>query len=155
MVGPEGRLNGPIRVLLAEDNSTNQRLAKRLLEKLGCRVDLAADGREATDLAKRLPYDVIFMDCQMPELDGPGATVEIRRWEAASVGSRAGAGVGAGAGHSSASRIPIIAVTAAVLDSDRARCMEAGMDDFIAKPLSIDDLSSALEKWCRVSAQQP
>jgi CheY-like chemotaxis protein len=123
-----------LRVLLAEDNATNQFLAKRLLTLLGCAVDVAANGREAVDLWSRLPYDLIFMDCQMPEMDGLAATTEIRRREqevpAAASAARP--------------RVRIIACSAGVTASERDEYLAAGMDDFVAKPLSQDELRRAL-----------
>ena len=130
------------RVLLAEDNSANQKLASRILEKLACRVDVAANGREAVDLAKRLPYNAIFMDCHMPEMDGFEAAAEIRRWEAGEATRRSPSS------HEADRRVPIIAVTASVLEADRLACANAGMDDFIPKPICIADLRQALAKWC-------
>jgi CheY-like chemotaxis protein len=118
------------RVLLADDNIVNQKLAVKMLEKLGCSVDLACNGREAVELAQQLPYDLIFMDCHMPEMDGFEATAEIRRHSA------------------SERRIPIVAVTADALAGDREKCLNAGMDGYISKPIKRDDLSRALEQWC-------
>ncbi|MBA2763724.1 MAG: response regulator [Thermoleophilaceae bacterium] len=105
-------------VLVAEDNPVNQLVAIRLLEKRGLRVDLAANGREAVDRHKRGDYAAIFMDCQMPELDGYGATAEIRRSEG------------------SDRHTPIIAMTANTMKGDRERSLAAGMDDYLGKPLS-------------------
>jgi CheY-like chemotaxis protein len=108
-----------------------------LLSLLGCAVDVAANGREAVDLWSRLPYDVIFMDCQMPEMDGFAATGEIRRRER---------------GERTASpRVRIVACTAGVTESEREECLAAGMDDFIAKPLSKDDLRRALLRTSTVA----
>jgi CheY-like chemotaxis protein len=118
-----------IRVLLAEDNPVNQKLATLMLSKLQCSVDLAVDGREAVRLFEQLPYDCVFMDCQMPELDGYGATREIRARE------KEGA------------HIPIIAVTANAMAGDREKCLAAGMDDYIAKPVRASDLAKALQRW--------
>ncbi|HEV7735583.1 MAG TPA: response regulator [Candidatus Binatia bacterium] len=121
------------RVLLAEDNPVNRRLAEHLLKKLGCRVDMAVDGREAVALARVVSYDCIFMDCHMPELDGFEATAEIRRLEA------------------SPRRTPIVAVTASAMVGDRERCLAAGMDDYIVKPIRIADLERALARWAAPS----
>lgn len=120
------------RVLLAEDNATNQLLARRLLSKAACLVDVAANGLEAVDMARNGSYDIILMDCHMPELDGYQAAEQIRRSERG--GSR---------------RIPIIAVTASVMEEDRILCGRAGMDDFVSKPLKSDDLQRTLSKWCK------
>jgi PAS domain S-box-containing protein len=133
------------RVLLAEDNATNQRLAMRLLEKLQCRVDVAANGREAVALAAQLPYDAIFMDCHMPEMDGLAATAEIRRQEVAGR-SRATPGP-----H----RVPIIALTANAMQGDRDICLAAGMDDYLAKPIQQVELRRVLERWLRHSEVAP
>lgn len=116
------------RVLIVEDNAVNQMVAARLLEKLGCRVDVAANGREAVEMVGLLPYDAIFMDCQMPEMDGFEATQEIRRRESSSV------------------HRPIIAMTANAMRGDRERCLEAGMDDYVSKPIRKADLTEALER---------
>ena len=118
-----------VRVLVAEDNVVNQKVACRLLEKLGCRVEVAANGKEAVELVGRMPFDIVFMDCQMPELDGYDATREIRKREGAK------------------KRTPVLAMTANAMDADRTRCLEAGMDDFISKPVHPPILRQALERW--------
>ena len=120
---------GPARVLVAEDNPVNVKVATRMLAKQGCRVDVAANGLEAVELFGQLPYDIVFMDCQMPEMDGFEATAEIRRLE------------GDGA------RVPIVALTANAMAGDRERCLAAGMDDFISKPVKESDLARALACW--------
>ncbi len=125
----DGLLKLRYRVLLAEDNVVNQRVAASILRKFGCRMDVAADGREAVDMWEKLPYDLIFMDCQMPEMDGYEATSEIRRRE----GGRA--------------HTPIVAMTANVMQGDREECLAAGMDDYIAKPVSPQQLRDALLRW--------
>jgi signal transduction histidine kinase/DNA-binding response OmpR family regulator len=109
---------GRPRVLLAEDNAINQKVATRLLQKLGYDVDVACDGNEALERWRREPYAIVFMDCQMPGMDGFQATAEIRRLEAGSP-----------------RHTPIIALTASVLPSDRERCRVSGMDDFVPKPI--------------------
>jgi signal transduction histidine kinase/ActR/RegA family two-component response regulator len=116
------------RVLVVEDNAVNQRLAVRMLEKLGCRVDVAGSGREAIALWERLPYDVVFMDCLMPELDGFETTRAIRRRENGSRHTR------------------IVALTASAMPEDRARCLESGMDGFVAKPIDPQVLREELER---------
>ncbi len=118
------------RVLLAEDNVVNQKVAVAVLEKLGHRVDAVGTGREAVDAWRSGRYDLILMDCQMPELDGYEATREIRRIEAA-------------AGHA---RIPIVALTAHAIQGTELQCREAGMDDYLTKPLDRDRLADSLDR---------
>ncbi|MGE5504612.1 MAG: PAS domain S-box protein [Actinomycetota bacterium] len=118
-----------LRILVAEDNSTNQLVAAGILGKLGHRVDLVANGLEAVEVVHRLPYDLIFMDVQMPEMDGYEATQAIRR-----LGGR----------HAD---IPIIAMTANAMKGDREKCLDAGMSDYIAKPVTRASFSSMLDKW--------
>ncbi|MDQ8202573.1 response regulator [Pelagicoccus sp. SDUM812003] len=123
----------PFRVLLAEDHAINQKLATRLLERLNCRVDIAANGIEAVDMARTLPYDAIFMDCQMPEMSGLEATRAIRDYESK---------------QSSQTRVPIVAITAGAMEGDREVCVEAGMDDYLTKPLKFESLAKAVDRWC-------
>lgn len=126
------------RVLLAEDNNVNQRLAVRFLEKLNCSVDLAANGVEAVAMARKFPYDAIFMDCQMPEMSGLEAARVIRDLE----------NTQSFASDHPGHRVPIIAVTAGAMMGDRNDCISAGMDDYLSKPLRSEDLARALERWC-------
>ena len=122
-----------LRVLLAEDNAVNQKVATRILERLGATVDVAKNGVEAVNAAARHRFDLILMDCQMPEMDGFQATGAIRASEAAAAnGGR---------------RTPIIALTANAMQGDRERCVAAGMDDYLPKPVRSDELSLMLEKW--------
>jgi CheY-like chemotaxis protein len=118
-----------LRVLAAEDNAVNQRVLVRLLERLGCRVDLASDGREAVERVRSGSYDLLLMDCQMPVLDGFEATREIRALDG------------------EAARIPIVAVTAHALPGDRERCLAQGMDDYVTKPLRVRDLERVIARW--------
>ena len=124
----------PRRVLLAEDNVVNAKLAVRLLERLGCRVDVASNGHEALKMVQSIPFDLVFMDCQMPEMDGFEATRAIRAWEAASR-----------LDDSPPTSLPIVALTANAMQGDRERCLAAGMNDYITKPLSRTDLARVLE----------
>jgi two-component system sensor histidine kinase/response regulator len=117
------------RVLLVEDNAVNQRVAARMLEKLGCRVDLAGNGREGVAMARELPYDLVLMDCQMPEMDGYEATRALR------------AAPGPGP------RLPIVAMTADAVTGAREHCLEAGMDDYTTKPISLESLRRVLDRW--------
>jgi PAS domain S-box-containing protein len=116
----------PLRILLAEDNPTNQILAREVLGRLGYGVEIAGNGVEALDALRRRPYDVVLMDVQMPEMDGLEATREIRRRLAV------------------ADRPRIIALTADAMEEDRRRCLAAGMDDYLSKPLLLPDLVGAL-----------
>ena len=120
-----------LRVLLAEDNIINQRVAVKMLQKLNCRVDVAANGKEAVEMVAKFPYDLLFMDCQMPEMNGYEATSEIRLQE------------------KETQYIPIIAITANAMQGDREKCLEAGMDDYISKPVKTKDLEKALQRWAR------
>jgi two-component system, sensor histidine kinase and response regulator len=117
------------RILLAEDHPVNQRVATAMLENLGFLVDVVVDGAQAVRAATRTPYQAILMDCQIPVLDGYRATGEIRRLQGPS------------------RRIPIIAVTASASESDRQRCLAAGMDDYLTKPLSLKALAAMLIRW--------
>jgi len=130
IAGPAAPAN-LIRVLVAEDNSVNQMVAVRLLERLGCRVDVAGNGAEAVQMATRLPYSLIFMDCHMPEMDGFEATLAIRRREN-DLGLMA---------------MPIVALTASVLQEDRDRCVSAGMDEIIGKPVQPAELAQVLRRF--------
>lgn len=132
-----------LRVLLAEDNATNQAVAIHMLTGLGCRVDVAGNGQEAVELALRLPYDLIFMDCHMPEMDGLTAASEIRRRQSLTPNRTALPTPPSGPSV----RTPIIALTAGVLEADRAACAAAGMDGFLSKPMSAEDLLEALQRW--------
>jgi signal transduction histidine kinase/DNA-binding response OmpR family regulator/streptogramin lyase len=128
--GLAARFGGmPVRVLVAEDNIVNQKVATRMLEKLGVRPDLAANGREAVEMFGILPYHLILMDCQMPEMDGYAAARAIRRKE----------GLG--------QHVPIVAMTAEVLAGCREQCLAAGMDGHIPKPVKMEFLVEALQKW--------
>jgi signal transduction histidine kinase/integral membrane sensor domain MASE1/ActR/RegA family two-component response regulator len=128
MFGPPAESPKQLNILLAEDNLINQKVAKRLLEKLGHRVDIAANGRETVQKWASDSYDLILMDCQMPEMDGYDATREIRSSEA-------------GRWH-----IPIAALTANAMPGDREKCLAAGMDAFIAKPIKVDSFTETLKR---------
>jgi CheY-like chemotaxis protein len=117
------------RILLVEDNPTNQKVAKRMLEKYGYDVDMAASGREALEALSGRNYDLVLMDVQMPEMDGIEATVAIREQE-----------------RDTNRRIPIIAMTAHAMIGDRERCLDAGMDEYVAKPVNYKDLHGVMER---------
>ena len=124
-----------LRVLLVEDNPDNEDVSRTMLEKLGCRVTSAENGLLALDELERNRFDLVLMDCRMPEMDGYLATGLIRERERA-------AAAPLGPAH-----IPIIAVTALALEGDRERCLAAGMDDYLSKPVSMKKLRAALGRW--------
>jgi len=116
-----------LRVLVVEDNPVNQKVALMMLARLGVRADIAGNGREAVELLNAKPYDLVFMDCQMPEMSGYEATSEIRRVDGPN------------------RHVRIVAMTADAFAGSRERCLEAGMDDFITKPVKLDELARALQ----------
>ena len=119
-----------MRILLAEDNAINQEIALELLSLLGYNTDLATNGREAVDAALNQDYNLILMDIQMPEMDGFEATRQIRA-----------------SGKLGVERMPIIAMTANAMESDKEKCMRAGMNDHIAKPINPELLYKTLRHW--------
>lgn len=131
---PEVPLSADVRharILVVEDNPVSQLLAATMLERLGCRVDVVGNGAEAVEVVRRLPYDLIFMDCDMPVLNGFDATRAIRKWEP------------------EGRHVPIIALTASALAGDCERCLAVGMDDFLAKPVRHQDLAQKVMMWLR------
>jgi CheY-like chemotaxis protein len=132
IVREEMAIHYPLRILLAEDNVVNQKLALRLLSRMGYHADLAKDGMAVLAALERQSYDIILMDVQMPEMDGLEATREIcMRWP-------------------KEERPSIIAMTAYALEGDQQKCIEAGMDGYLSKPIRVDELESVLS---RVAAQ--
>jgi len=127
-----------VRILLAEDTPTNQQVATVMLERLGCRVAVVGDGDEALQALDRQRFDLVFMDCQMPEMDGFTATRIIRRRHYLSRGGR---------------HLPVIAMTAGVMVDDREACLASGMDDFLAKPFRQAELEKMLRRWVVVTPQ--
>lgn len=125
----------PVKILLAEDNTVNQKLAVRIFSKMGYSVDVAANGLEVLNLMKMRHYDLIFMDIQMPEMDGFAATEKIiQNWD-------------------ESVRPKIIAMTANALQGDREKCLKAGMDDYISKPIKIEEIQFAIERWGASTAE--
>lgn len=125
-VGRPARL---IRLLVAEDNGVNQIVMQMMADRLGCVIEVVPDGHAAVEAVRRNHFDLVIMDCHMPELDGYAATAAIRSEE------------------EPGRHVPIVALTASATDQDRDRCLAAGMDDFVAKPLHIRDLTAVLHRW--------
>jgi CheY-like chemotaxis protein/HPt (histidine-containing phosphotransfer) domain-containing protein len=123
-----------IQVLLAEDNLINREVAVGMLERIGCRVHVVTDGRQACEAFAAQAFDLVLMDCQMPEIDGFEATRQLRRFERA--GGRAGV-----------PSVPIVALTANTLNGEREKCLEAGMNDFLSKPFRRADLQNIVLRW--------
>jgi CheY-like chemotaxis protein/anti-sigma regulatory factor (Ser/Thr protein kinase) len=122
------------RILLVEDNLVNQKVAVNMLRRCGFSCDIAPNGLVALEAVSEHKYDLIFMDCQMPEMDGYEASREIRRMEAGNA------------------RVPIIAMTANAIEGDKKRCLEAGMDDYLSKPISTVRLRAMLDAHCDAGA---
>jgi CheY-like chemotaxis protein/HPt (histidine-containing phosphotransfer) domain-containing protein len=128
--------NRTARILLAEDNLTNQIVAQAMLDRLGYNVDMVATGVEAINALRDTEYDLLLMDCEMPEMDGYEASRRIRDGEA----------------NSNNSTVPIVAVTADAMSGDRDRCLKAGISDYLAKPVELQRLKEVLEKWLAKAA---
>jgi CheY-like chemotaxis protein/anti-sigma regulatory factor (Ser/Thr protein kinase) len=126
-----------LRVLVAEDNMVNQKVALKMLTKLGCRADVVANGQEAVDALRTVPYDLVFMDCNMPDVDGFTATEMIRKMEA------------------NGKHTVVIAMTANALKGDRDRCLAAGMDDYVSKPVSQKALEDIVNEWREKMKESP
>lgn len=127
------------RILLADDSPINQAVTRSMLKHLGfAQIDVVEDGGSAVDLACRESYDLILMDCKMPGMDGYQATRAIREREAASQG-----------------RVPIVALSGKVLDGDRERCLEVGMDDCLGKPFELAGLRDLLVRWLDAPGVEP
>ncbi|MEH2456843.1 GAF domain-containing protein [Nostoc sp.] len=125
-----------LRILLAEDNLVNQKVALKQLQNLGYKADVVANGKEVLQLLKKIPYDLILMDCQMPILDGLETTKEIHRWQESSFALRR--------------RPVVIAMTANAMKQDEEMCLNAGMDDYLSKPVFKEKLAATLEHWTGV-----
>jgi len=123
-------------ILVVDDNPVNQIVTVRAIGSLGYAAEVVSGGREAIAAAQRVRFDAILMDCQMPEMDGYTAAAEIRRLEAAAGAER---------------RVPIIAMTANSVEGDQERCISAGMDDYLAKPIRMAVLAQTLKRWSRAS----
>jgi CheY-like chemotaxis protein len=121
----------PIRILLAEDNVVNQKVALTMLKKLGYSADAVANGREAIAALSAIDYDLVLMDCEMPEMDGFEATMHIRNGDAGVLNAT----------------VPVVAMTANAMQGDRERCIAAGMNDYMAKPVQAQMLMATMERW--------
>jgi signal transduction histidine kinase/ligand-binding sensor domain-containing protein/DNA-binding response OmpR family regulator len=128
---PQERADIKGHILIAEDNIVNQKVAKKQVERLGYRVDVAANGLEVLEAIGRIRYDLILMDCHMPEMDGYEATKEIRKKEL------------------NTKHIPVIAMTANAMQGEREKCLEAGMDDYVSKPVRLAELEEVIDRWTK------
>jgi CheY-like chemotaxis protein len=126
---PKPRSGRQALVLVVDDNATNQKIAVQMLRTLGHRADVAASGVEAVEAFRRVPYDLVLMDCRMPLMDGYQATLAIRSSEPAG------------------RRTPIVAMTASAMVEDRQRCLAVGMDDYLSKPVLFADVAGTVERW--------
>ena len=120
-----------VRFLLAEDNEINQKVAMGILKNFGYRTDVVSNGKEAVEAMERIPYDIVLMDCQMPQMDGYEATKEIRSSQSKVLNHK----------------VPVIAMTARAMKGDREKCLAAGMDDYIPKPIHPEKFLKVIEKW--------
>jgi len=127
-----------LRILVVDDNEINQVVACKFLQKLGCQVEVARNGREAVESIAHAIYDAVLMDCEMPEMNGYEATQEVRRRE-----------------QSTTRHLPIIALTGHASPEDAAKCRQAGMDDVVTKPLTVPALREKLERFLAAPASQP
>jgi len=135
-LGPTDPARKGSRVLVVEDNAANLKVTVRMVERLGYRADVANNGVEAVTILQRVQYDAVLMDCQMPEMDGYEATRRIRSDEDAG------------------RHVPIIAMTAAALAGDRERCLAAGMDDYLSKPVKLHVVAALLERWISIPTKE-
>ena len=133
----------PLHLLLADDNVVNQKVALRLFDQMGYRIDIAGDGLEALEALERKHYDIVFMDVQMPEMDGLEATRRIRESERALVSD-----------PNATPPLVIIAMTANAMTGDREKCLKAGMDDYLSKPVRPEAVQAALKRWGPVAKNQ-
>ncbi|MGC4074562.1 MAG: response regulator [Nibricoccus sp.] len=131
---PSAAARKTARILIAEDNAVNQTLARRMVEKLGHQADVVSDGRKALEALSAASYDLVLMDCHMPELDGYAATTELRRREDRGI------------------RVPVIALTANVVAGEREHCLSVGMDDYLSKPVKFAELAVVIERWLAKSS---
>jgi PAS domain S-box-containing protein len=125
-----------VRILLTEDNVINQKVTTAILDKLGYKSEIASNGLEALDLLSRRSFDLVIMDCEMPEMDGYETTRRIREWKTSASGQEQARG-----------KIPIIAMTAHALEGEREKCLATGMDDFLSKPVDPQTLAELLKVW--------
>jgi len=143
------------KILVVDDHNVNQQLAMMMIERLGYKVDVVANGKEAVEACSTIPYALVFMDCQMPVMDGYEATKKIREAEKVKCeGNEETATVTSGLAPHCTPHVPIVAMTANEMPENREKCLQVGMDDYLAKPVRPEGLAQIFAKWLPTSCEK-